>query len=233
MMEKTEELELAEQLAQRIAEKPSITAFIGGIGSGKTCAMFALAEGLHLMNKKKVFFYFPFEFNIKLPDWIVKINSLDALNNDSILLIDEIQQYFDSRRSLSQDNIDFTSLINTHRHKNIHMLFTTQALNQIDKRIRERANYYILKEPSEFALDKEDKLIKKYYRECKAHFVREHGKYSHYSYVKSDNWTEVGLFFDIGMASFWSDQISTNMRQQQLPTKSLLARILEKAKGNT
>lgn len=56
---------------------------------------------------------------------------------DCVLMIDEIQIFFDSRRGMRKENLKFSNFIQQIRKRNIILLITTQYSNTIDNRIRQ------------------------------------------------------------------------------------------------
>jgi len=56
---------------------------------------------------------------------------------DCVLVIDEMQLFFDSRNFGNKGNKDFSNFIQQIRKRNVHILFTTQYLGTVDLRIRQ------------------------------------------------------------------------------------------------
>ncbi|MGV9141417.1 MAG: zonular occludens toxin domain-containing protein [Promethearchaeota archaeon] len=67
------------------------------------------------------------------------ILSLDKTSNirDCVILMDELQIFFDSRRSMKKENMKFSNFIQQVRKRNIIILGTTQYSNTIDLRLRQ------------------------------------------------------------------------------------------------
>lgn len=59
---------------------------------------------------------------------------------DAVICIDEAQIFFDSRRSMKNQNIKFSNFVQQIRKRNIIMLVTTQYTNTIDLRIRQHVD---------------------------------------------------------------------------------------------
>jgi hypothetical protein len=57
--------------------------------------------------------------------------------HDCVLMIDEMQIFFDSRRSMKKTSIEFSNFIQQIRKRNIILLCTTQYSNTIDMRLRQ------------------------------------------------------------------------------------------------
>lgn len=74
---------------------------------------------------------FPFEW-LKGKDMIDLTNKLD----DSVVGIDELQQYADSRDSLTLQNKRVSNFFLQSRHTNSNIYYSTQFKDQIDKRIQ-------------------------------------------------------------------------------------------------
>lgn len=63
--------------------------------------------------------------------------SKDSGINDCVLMIDEIQIFFDSRQSIRKENIRFSNFVQQIRKRNVIILCTTQYSNTIDLRLRQ------------------------------------------------------------------------------------------------
>jgi hypothetical protein len=113
------------------------------------------------MNKykdKKVFANYTIKNdNVNYFDFLDFIENSEDYKN-SIIAIDEISQYIDSRVSNSKTNRFFTKIINQSRKYNSIILYTAQHEMEYDKRLREKTNYYFLIEKiweeSEFSTNK-------------------------------------------------------------------------------
>ena len=68
-----------------------------------------------------------------------EILELDKESNlkNAVLMIDEIQIFFDSRRGMYKHNINFSNFVQQIRKRNILILCTTQYSNTIDLRLRQ------------------------------------------------------------------------------------------------
>lgn len=68
-----------------------------------------------------------------------EVLELDKESNlsDCVLMIDEIQIFFDSRRAMANQNLHFSNFIQQIRKRNIILLITTQYSNTIDSRLRQ------------------------------------------------------------------------------------------------
>lgn len=67
---------------------------------------------------------------------ILKLDKNSTIEN-AVLAIDEIQIFFDSRRSSRKENITFSNFIQQIRKRNIILLCTTQYFNTVDLRLRQ------------------------------------------------------------------------------------------------
>jgi len=117
-----------------------ITLYKGARGRGKTLTMVKDALQFYLngwnvySNMKGVHFA---EF-IDSKE-ILKINKESTLYN-CVLLIDEIQSLFDSRRSMAKGNLDFSYFLQQIRKRGIVLLCTTQYSNTVDIRLRQHVD---------------------------------------------------------------------------------------------
>ena len=67
---------------------------------------------------------------------ILALNKSSNIQN-CVLMIDEMQIFFDSRRSMQKSSIEFSNFIQQIRKRNIILLCTTQYSNTIDMRLRQ------------------------------------------------------------------------------------------------
>lgn len=70
---------------------------------------------------------------------ILKINKDSELYN-CVLIIDEIQSLFDSRRSMAKGNLDFSYFLQQIRKRGIILLCTAQYSNTVDIRLRQHVD---------------------------------------------------------------------------------------------
>lgn len=62
---------------------------------------------------------------------------LDSELRDFVIVIDEIQTFIDSRRSMRGENVNFTYFIQQIRKRNVIILATTQYMRRVDLAFRE------------------------------------------------------------------------------------------------
>lgn len=72
-------------------------------------------------------------------DDIMKINKESDISN-CVIVMDELQIFFDSRRSMKNQNLKFSNFIQQVRKRNIILLGTTQFSNTIDLRLRQHVD---------------------------------------------------------------------------------------------
>ena len=123
---------------------------IGRQGSGKTAFITKLLVDNYTKDKKVFSNYSLFEINYQKITFDNKKNknSLDILKiisdnpnyfNDSIMLLDEIHLYFDSRDFMKLNNRIIQNFFSQLRKRNILLLATTQYIMHLDIRIRRQA----------------------------------------------------------------------------------------------
>lgn len=113
-----------------------IVLYKGSRGKGKTLTM--VKDG-YLYHKAgyKVISNFKTSFSKQLDnEEIMELNKESNLFN-CILMIDEIQIFFDSRQGMKKQNITFSNFIQQIRKRNITILCTTQFSNTVDLRLRQ------------------------------------------------------------------------------------------------
>jgi len=113
-----------------------IVLYKGGRGRGKTLTM--VKDGLqYYLEGYRVLSNFQCEFTEKLDnEEILQLDKNSELFN-CIILIDEIQIFFDARRGMLKQNLTFSNFVQQIRKRNITILCTTQYSNTIDLRLRQ------------------------------------------------------------------------------------------------
>lgn len=100
---------------------------------------------LELINKikNKVFCNYKLNFNFK---WLNAFDMIDVIKelNDSVVGIDELHEYCDSRSSGSLQNRYISGYFLQSRHSNANIYYTTQFIDQVDLRIRRITDVDIL-----------------------------------------------------------------------------------------
>lgn len=120
-----------------------IVLYKGRRGSGKTLTM--TKDGLqYFKDKYSILRNFSCKFGKYITD--DQILALDKNSNikDCVLMIDEMQIFFDSRRSMRKASIEFSNFIQQIRKRNIILLCTTQYSNTIDMRLRQHIDILAL-----------------------------------------------------------------------------------------
>lgn len=113
-----------------------IILYKGAKGKGKTLTL--LKDGLeYLQEGYLILRNFEARFGQYISnDEILKLDK-NSPYHDCVLLIDEIQVFFDSRRSGKKQNLDFSNFIQQIRKRHIIILATTQYSNNVDLRFRQ------------------------------------------------------------------------------------------------
>lgn len=132
-----------------------IVAIVGLPGSGKTCLQTYLGKRLHANGRKVVTNYrvkFPHTALPSLPprkpkepqeEWLQRVHKVFGELQDTLILWDEAHIYVDSRHSSSGQNVLWSYFITQTRKRGVDLLFTTQALHQVDLRLRTLVNMVI------------------------------------------------------------------------------------------
>lgn len=120
-----------------------IIIYVGRKGRGKTLtlvkdAYFYYLKGWKILSNMQDL-QFGETFN---PKDLFNNNFLKELKN-TVLVIDEIQHFFDSRRSMSKKNIDFTHFLQQIRKNNIRLLGSIQRIGNVDLRVREQLDILV------------------------------------------------------------------------------------------
>lgn len=113
-----------------------ILLYKGRRGSGKTLSM--LKDGLKFhQNRYKILRNFDCTFGKYISNEEILALDKNSKIDNCVLMIDEMQIFFDSRRSMKSESINFSNFIQQIRKRNIILLCTTQYSNTIDLRLRQ------------------------------------------------------------------------------------------------
>lgn len=113
-----------------------IVLYKGSRGKGKTLTM--VKDGLGYLNEGyKIIRNFECKFGEYIDNDGVLSLSKDSEIYNCVLMIDEIQIFFDNRQSMMKKNITFSNFIQQIRKRGITILCTTQYSNTIDIRLRQ------------------------------------------------------------------------------------------------
>jgi hypothetical protein len=113
-----------------------ICLYKGARGKGKTLTMVRDAKNFY-KNGYKIITNLEVTFGEKMSNEdILELDKNSKIFN-AVLVIDEIQIFFDSRRHARKENLNFSNFIQQTRKRNIHILCTTQYSNTIDLRLRQ------------------------------------------------------------------------------------------------
>lgn len=113
-----------------------IVLYKGARGRGKTLSM--VKDGAeYFLEGYKVIRNFECSFGQYIDNEEILNLSKNSNLNNCVMLIDEIQIFFDNRRSMTKQNITFSNFVQQIRKRNIIILCTTQYSNTIDLRLRQ------------------------------------------------------------------------------------------------
>ena len=82
----------------------------------------------------------PYEYISMLPR---RRNDILQLMIRRLIGFDEVPQWLDARRALTNSNIDFTSVLSLTRHAHAHFICTCQELKDVDARLRRQIEWLI------------------------------------------------------------------------------------------
>lgn len=123
-----------------------IVLYVGRRGSGKTTTMIKDAYTYKGLGWR----VFTNMTSVSFADAVLSIEDILALlegdETDIVVMLDEIQTFIDSRRSMRKRNVDFTYYIQQIRKRNVIILATTQFARRVDLAFREHVD--ILAKPS-------------------------------------------------------------------------------------
>lgn len=138
-----------------------IVVYVGSMGSGKTLSMIKEAHAYFKQGYKVLS-----NMNLRFPHTKITNNFIiDFVKNkkeiyDSVILVDELHTFMDSRRSVGKKNLLGSYFVTQTRKQRVKLLGTTQHRHQIDKRIRDNTTAFIDCEKIELPIIyKENKVL--------------------------------------------------------------------------
>ena len=127
---------------------------MGHRGQGKSALAWHIADTYRKKAgypKRVAAYDFPPEATKALPRWITHVDStadISALRQPHIIIVDESVFHVNSRRSQSNENLDFTKLLAVIRHKGHLLVFISQSSRQVDIQVIEGFDLVLMKAPS-------------------------------------------------------------------------------------
>lgn len=116
-----------------------IVMYKGRRGCGKTLTM--IKDGYNYYKKGwNVLRNFHASFGMYISEEdILELDKNSDIRN-CVIMIDEIQIFFDARRSMRKQNLNFSNFVQQIRKRNIVLLATTQYANSVDLRFRQHVD---------------------------------------------------------------------------------------------
>ncbi len=186
-----------------IYKKPSIIGIIlGARGTGKSAIGMFLLENFKARTTKNIY-ALGFKQSA-VPKWIKVINTIDEIENDAVLLIDEGGIEFSSRSSMSDANKLLSEILLIARHKDLTVLFITQNSSNLEINAIRQTDFLLLKPSSLLQKDFERKKIKDIYDGAHDDFEELKDTIG-ITYIYSDQFRG---FATNTLPTFWSDKVS-------------------------
>jgi len=197
-----------DEFEKYLADNPStIGLIVGKRGAGKSAVALKTLENVCAKTGRKCQ---ALGFNAaELPGWIDCVDSIDELQNDSFVVMDESGVLFSSRSSMGKVNKMLSNLLFVSRHKNMSILFITQNSCNVDINIIRQLDYIMLKKSALVQLDFERSKIKKIYEETDERFNELYNDHIGLTYIYSDVFRG---FMENTLPSFWGEEISKNFK---------------------
>lgn len=193
-----------------IFNKSPIIVMHGIRGSGKTALALRIAEWIHIKQPDK-----PVQIVRSviqgLPTWIENINDLEEIKQDAYVIVDEGGIFFNPRRSMSTENVQFGELLRISRHKNLTLLFLTQHSMNLDVDAWRMADIFIIKMMSFEERQSTEGRVKGILGIVKYLLPKKQNEFL---------WSNGSTFFKCkaNLPSFWTTKISKSFAQLDLNT---------------
>lgn len=189
-----------EDFKDRLKNSSLIILITGKRGSGKTALGFKMLDVL--AGKRKAHYL----GEGKLPGFIKKVEDINDVKNNSIVLVDEAAISYSSRASMKKANKVLSEIMAIARHKNLSLIIITQNSAMIDLNVIRLSDTLLFKEPSLLQSRFERKNILDLFKKAETHFDKIKGKDKKpYFYVIDD---EFEGMLSCGLPDFWSEKIS-------------------------
>lgn len=193
-----------------VSKNPStIGIILGARGSGKSAVGLKFLENFHTLSKKNMYAMGFKQEN--LPEWIHCVDSLNDIENDSYVLIDEGGILFSARKSFSDGNKLLSELLLIARHRDLSVLFISQNSANLEINAIRQTDYLILKPSSLLQMDFERKKIKEIYDSVE-HGFKKHSSIKGLSYIYSEKFRG---FVSNPLPSFWNLKVSKSFKDKK------------------
>ena len=185
---------------------PAVMLIVGKRGSGKSALAYRLLE---LLRYKLT----PYVVGVGsqarkyLPDWIGMASDLESLPINTIALVDEAYLPYHSRRSMAEESMAMSQILNLSRQRNQTLIFVTQEARQVDRNIASSATVIVFKEMGMLQPEFDRPELKKLVGQAKESLGSVRGDKRRWSYVYSPDADFVGVL-ENELASFWKPSLS-------------------------
>ncbi|MBT4539496.1 hypothetical protein HOI26_01680 [Candidatus Woesearchaeota archaeon] len=182
--------------------KSTIGLILGARGTGKSAIGMRLLENVKAQTDRKIY-----TLGFKpsaLPKWMTVVKSIEDIENDAFVLVDEGGIEFSSRNSMSDANTLLSELLLIARHKDLSILFITQNSANLEINVIRQADYLLLKPSSLLQKDFERKKIKDIYSAADDEFS-ELSEHKGLTYIYADSYKG---FVNNSLPSFWDEKVS-------------------------
>ena len=187
---------------KRLTSSSTIGIILGARGTGKSAIGMKLLENFKAKTGKNIY---ALGFNSKdLPNWINVVKSIDDVENNSVLLVDESGIEFSSRESMTNKNKLLSNILLISRHRDLSLALISQSSANIEINAIRQSDYIILKPSSLLQKDFERKRIKEMYDEVDKEF-EELKDDEGLAYIYSHNYKG---FISNPLPSFWNSKVS-------------------------
>ena len=194
-----------QEFENKLLNRSLIALIIGRRGSGKTALGMKFLEMAKNKTKRKI--YAIGFVKSKLPLFINKIENIEKIKPDSVVLVDEAALLFSAREPMKNTNKLLTQMMAIARHKNLSLIFVTQNSAFIDINVLRLADSLFLKEPSLLQSNFERKFLNNFYKNINFSKYAEKEKYF---YVYSDDFQGMAKF---DLPTFWNKSVSKAFRK--------------------
>ena len=186
-------------------------------GAGKSALGYRLLELLRYRSSAYVVGA-PAQARKLLPEWIGLAPTLEELPLKSVALVDEAYVRYHSRRSMADESIMMSQMLNLSRQRDQTLIFVSQEARQVDRNVASSANVVVFKDLGILQLEFERKELRKIASDAQDALATAQGDKQRWSYAYSPDTDFLGLI-ENELPSFWKSQLSRIYAGEVQPAK--------------
>jgi len=203
-------------LLKDLSQKHLVINVVGGKKKGKTATCFSLMDGISQRgeNKECYVMNWPQESNDRLPSHVENYTGeIYDVPKDSVVIIDELALAANSRRAMSNDNVELGQVLAILAHKQITLITNVQNTYMGDVNMSRMADVNICKPPGLNMIETERGVIADLYKSVEDTWESlkwgkiewQNKDWRAYSYIQHERFRG---FVETQLPAYWDDDMS-------------------------